>query len=66
MPFQSSLYTGLFIWASVAHLILKLILDPTRPGWRIHCGVEVTESSTNKQHSLSKTNRFNKFNHNKI
>ena len=21
-------------------------------GWRIHCGVEVTESSTNKQHSL--------------
>jgi hypothetical protein len=22
-------------------------------GWRIHCGVEVTESSTNKQHSLS-------------
>jgi hypothetical protein len=22
-------------------------------GWRIHCGVEVTESSTNKQLSLS-------------
>jgi hypothetical protein len=22
-------------------------------GWRIYCGVEVTESSTNKQHSLS-------------
>jgi hypothetical protein len=22
-------------------------------GWRIHCGVEVTESSTNKQHTLS-------------
>jgi len=21
-------------------------------GWRIHCGVEATESSTNKQHSL--------------
>jgi hypothetical protein len=21
-------------------------------GWRIHCGVEVTESSTNKQHTL--------------
>ena len=21
-------------------------------GWRIHCGVEVTELSTNKQHSL--------------
>jgi hypothetical protein len=23
-------------------------------GWRIHCGVEVTESSTNKQHTLSR------------
>jgi hypothetical protein len=23
------------------------------PGWRIHCGVEVTELSTNKQHTLS-------------
>jgi hypothetical protein len=23
-------------------------------GWRIHCGAEVTELSTNKQHSLSK------------
>jgi len=22
-------------------------------GWRIHCGVEVTESSTNKQHTFS-------------
>ena len=22
-------------------------------GWRMHCGVEVTESSTNKQHHLS-------------
>jgi hypothetical protein len=22
-------------------------------GWRIHCGVKVTELSTNKQHSLS-------------
>ena len=26
-------------------------------GWRIHCGVEVTELSTNKQHSLSQSNR---------
>ena len=24
-------------------------------GWRMHCGVEVTESSTNKQHHLSET-----------
>ena len=23
-------------------------------GWRMHCGVEVTESSTNKQHHLLK------------
>ncbi len=23
-------------------------------GWRIHCGVEVTELSTNKQHTLTK------------
>jgi hypothetical protein len=22
-------------------------------GWRMHCGVEVTESSTNKQHHIS-------------
>ena len=27
-------------------------------GWRIHCGVEVTELSTNKQHSLSHGVRF--------
>jgi hypothetical protein len=26
-------------------------------GWRIHCGVEVTESSTNNQHSLSPVRR---------
>ena len=26
-------------------------------GWRIHCGVEVTELSTNKQHSLSKSRK---------
>jgi hypothetical protein len=24
-------------------------------GWRMHCGAEVTESSTNKQHHLSKS-----------
>jgi hypothetical protein len=27
--------------------------QPRGFGWRIHCGVEVTESSTNKQHTLS-------------
>jgi hypothetical protein len=26
-------------------------------GWRIHCGVEVTELSTNKQHTLSPDSR---------
>ncbi len=26
-------------------------------GWRIHCGVEVTESSTNKQHIIIKGSR---------
>jgi hypothetical protein len=29
-------------------------------GWRIHCGVEVTELSTNKQHTLSLTNKVRK------
>jgi hypothetical protein len=27
-------------------------LKPRGLGWRIHCGVEVTELSTNKQHTL--------------
>ena len=27
-------------------------------GWRIHCGVEVTESSTNTQHTLSNLTRL--------
>ena len=27
-------------------------------GWRIHCGVEVTELSTNKQHTLSNPKGF--------
>ena len=26
-------------------------------GWRIHCGVEVTESSTNKQHIIIEIER---------
>jgi hypothetical protein len=26
-------------------------------GWRIHCGVEVTELSTNKQHTLSRKDK---------
>ena len=28
-------------------------LPHTASGWRIHCGVEVTELSTNKQHTLT-------------
>jgi hypothetical protein len=31
----------------------KTIGDHAASGWRIHCGVEVTELSTNKQHTLS-------------
>jgi hypothetical protein len=27
--------------------------QPRGLGWRIHCGVKVTELSTNKQHTLS-------------
>jgi hypothetical protein len=30
-------------------------------GWRIHCGVEVTELSTNKQHTLSILNKQSLF-----
>jgi len=37
--------------------IPMMLPDLSRPhaafGWRIHCGVEVTEWSTNKQHTLS-------------
>ena len=29
------------------------MLPHAASGWRIHCGVEVTELSTNKQHTLS-------------
>jgi len=32
------------------HILLSHNLSPFL-GWRIHCGVEVTESSTNKQHT---------------
>ena len=34
--------------------------SPTRPLAGIHCGVEVTELSTNKQHSLSSPTRTQK------
>ncbi len=30
----------------------------TRPSWRMHCGAEVTESSTNKQHHLSMGSKY--------
>ncbi len=32
---------------------LCFVLGSRGFSWRIHCGVEVTESSTNKQHTLS-------------
>jgi len=39
--------------ASVGMLNTLELTQPRGLGWRIHCGVEVTESSTNKQHTLS-------------
>jgi len=33
-------------------------LRPWMPRWRMHCGAEVTESSTNKQHHLSAENKL--------
>ena len=34
--------------------VIRAIVNPHAAiGWRIHCGVEVTELSTNKQHTLS-------------
>ncbi len=34
-------------------VLMVLVPEPRGSGWRIHCGVEVTESSTNIQHTLS-------------
>ena len=42
-----------------SYFFILLVLGPLNSlphaafGWRIHCGVEVTELSTNKQHTLS-------------
>jgi hypothetical protein len=44
-----------------SYLFISLVLGPLNSlkkiprgvGWRIHCGIEVTELSTNKQHTLS-------------
>ena len=41
-------------WACVC-LLLQYLLPHAAFGWRIHCGVEVTELSTNKQHTLSQS-----------
>jgi hypothetical protein len=35
-----------------------VIMAHAAHGWRIHCGVEVTEWSTNKQHSLIRPSYF--------
>ena len=35
-------------------IIIFYLLRDCEAGWRMHCGAEVTESSTNKQHHLSK------------
>jgi hypothetical protein len=51
-----------------SHFFIPLVLGPLNSlvwyvsslrytrglGWRMHCGAEVTESSTNKQHHLSR------------
>jgi len=37
----------------VTHKHTHIIHNIRGFGWRIHCGVEVTESSTNKQHILN-------------
>ena len=54
LPLTKALYLALFYQQEASTLCLQnqdLILCLTK--WRIHCGVEVTESSTNKQHTLS-------------
>ena len=47
-------YTGVFLaHHHYAHLHTHTSCTSRGFGWRIHCGVEVTELSTNKQHTLS-------------
>jgi hypothetical protein len=44
-------------FVSHAEAPYSTVHNPTQSrgfGWRIHCGVEVTESSTNKQHTLAR------------
>ena len=48
-------------WPTSLSYISKLLTSCTTSrgfGWRIHCGVEVTESSTNKQLYGSRTQNF--------
>ena len=44
------------VWVKISLSGIKIALLQHAPhagsGWRIHCGVEVTELSTNKQHTL--------------
>ncbi len=41
-------------YASVLSKICEEVVFESRgPGWRINCSVEVTELSTNKQHTIS-------------
>jgi hypothetical protein len=39
------------------HIPPSFTLTHPASGWRIHCGVEVTELSTNKQHTLSQNHQ---------
>ena len=41
-------------WSEIAKLLPGRTITHAASGWSIHCGVEVTELSTNKQHTLSR------------
>jgi hypothetical protein len=52
----STLNLILNLWSWIQNSEFQCRLERTSRGfgWRIHCGVEVTESSTNEEHTLSR------------
>jgi hypothetical protein len=52
---QERLGPSYFFISLVTVPLNSLVWYHAASGWRIHCGVEVTELSTNKQHTLSRT-----------
>jgi hypothetical protein len=48
-----SLSLSVSLYQSLSITLSSLFLSSCGFGWRIHCGAEVTESSTNNQHTLS-------------